>query len=122
MSGILHESNESVAQASVAQAMEPRTQHTAVLVEAVAPPPGEPVTEFSIHSATPLLSKMLQIADRFRAEDSPREAMAMYFDLAEGYPGTPEAYDALERLLAIASRYEDDGDLRQARSLYERLL
>lgn len=111
MSGSSHDSNESVV---VLPEGRPAAQHIV--------PPDEQVAPSEKHSPTPLLTKLLQIADRFRAEDSPREAIAMYFDLAEGHPGTPEAYDALERLLEIASRYENSGDIRQARSMYERLL
>lgn len=126
MSGSLHDSNESVVVLPegrhAAQHMAPTAQHTVRPAQAVAVPSDEPVAPREIHAPTPLLTKLLQIADRFRAEDSPREAMAMYFDLAEGHPGTPEAYNALERLLEIASQYENGGDIRQARSLYERLL
>lgn len=71
---------------------------------------------------TPLLSKLLHIADMYRAEDSVHQAMSIYFELAEEHAGAPEAYDALERLLDIAKKYEDAGEIRQARSLYERLL
>jgi hypothetical protein len=126
MSGNLHDSNASVVVLPegrhAAQHMAPAAQYTVPPAQAVAAPPDDPVAPCEKHSPTPLLTKLLQLADRFRAEDSPREAMAMYFDLAEGHPGTPEAYDALERLLEIASQYENGGDIRQARSLYERLL
>ncbi len=71
---------------------------------------------------TPMLSKLLSIGDIFRAENSIRQAISIYFDLADKHSGTPEAYDALERLLDIAAQYEDAGEIRQALSLYERLL
>lgn len=80
---------------------------------AAAPRPPEPA---------PLLAKLLSLADAYRAENSIRQAMSIYFELAEEHAGAPEAYDALERLLEIAKNYEDAGELRQARSLYERLL
>lgn len=75
-----------------------------------------------LEAPAPLLTKLLHIADMYRAEDSIRQAMSIYFELAEEHSGTPEAYDALERLLEIAKNYEDAGEIRQARSLYERLL
>ncbi|HUY88111.1 MAG TPA: hypothetical protein VMV10_05225 [Pirellulales bacterium] len=68
------------------------------------------------------MSKLLNLADMYRAENSIHQAMSIYFELAEEHAGAPEAYDALERLLEIAKSHEDAGELRQARSLYERLL
>ena len=76
----------------------------------------------AFESHSPLLTKLLKIADMYRADESIHQAMSIYFELAEEHAGTPEAYEALERLLDIAKNYEDAGEIRQARSLYERLL
>ena len=82
----------------------------------------EATAQNETHSPTLLLTKLLQMADRYRAENSLRQAMSIYFELAEDHAGAPEAYDALERLLEIAMQYENGGEMHQARSLYERLL
>lgn len=85
----------------------------------VEPPP---IESSQLEPPSPLLTKLLSIADMYRAEKSIHQAMSIYFELAEDHAGTPEAYEALERLLDVAKKYEDAGEIRQARSLYERLL
>lgn len=111
MSDGSHDSNESVV-------VLPEGRHT----PQGAASPDQAVAAREIHPPAPLLTKLLQIGDRYRADNSLRQAMSIYFELAEDHPGTPEACDALERLLEIATRYEREGEIHQARSLYERLL
>ena len=48
--------------------------------------------------------------------------MAIYFEVAEKHPGTPEAYDAIEHLFQIGNQYEEIGEPHQAYGIYERLL
>lgn len=78
-----------------------------------APPPPAP---------SPLLKRLLRMADEYRANDGLRQAMEMYFELAEAHEDTPEGIQAAARLLDIAERFERDGKARQARAMYERLL
>jgi hypothetical protein len=106
---------------SAATLKEPATRAAAQNVAAPKADAPQPETR-KLDSRTPMLSKLLSIGDIFRAENSIRQAISIYFDLAEKHSGTPEAYDALERLLDIAAQYEDAGEIRQALSLYERLL
>ena len=70
----------------------------------------------------PMLWRLLKIADGYRAENDFHQAMAIYFEVAEKHPGTPEAFDAIERLLQIGNQYEEIGETHQAYGIYERLL
>lgn len=88
-----------------------------------APLPTEmPRAPSQVPVASPLLSRLLKIADGYRAEYAHRQAMEMYFELVENHPHTPEGQRARETLLEIGECYERNGEFRQARSLYERLL
>lgn len=69
-----------------------------------------------------LLARLLKMADGYRAANQVHQAIEMYFHLLERYPDAPEAAQAEERLIAIGDRLERGGELRQARSLFERLL
>lgn len=69
-----------------------------------------------------ILDGLLRMADLYRSNGSLRQAIEMYFSLVHKYTGTPQAADAVLRLLDVARGYEDAGELRQARGLYEHLL
>ena len=69
-----------------------------------------------------LLARLLNMADRYRDEGAIEQAKEMYFSLAESHADAPEAARARERLIEIAEHYEAGGQLRWARSMYERLL
>jgi lipopolysaccharide biosynthesis regulator YciM len=69
-----------------------------------------------------VLSRLLQMADVYRRQQSPKQAIEMYFQLVESHGQTPEGQQARERLMRVAAEYEAQGLLRQARSIYEQLL
>ena len=71
---------------------------------------------------SPLLNRLLQMADGYRENGSLKQASEMYFALAEQHEKSSEGQQARERLVAIAATYEALGQPRQARSVYERLL
>ena len=73
-------------------------------------------------AANPLLTRLLKIADGYRAEKALRQAIEIYFELAENHPATPAAQQAQKRLTEIGEQYERSGEFRQARGIYERLL
>lgn len=100
----------------------PTNSNGSVVVLPDAPPAAQDAALLETTLSNPLLGRLLKIADGYRAENALHQAMSIYFELAEKYPGTPEASDALERLLEIGDRYEQEGEVRQARSLYERML
>ncbi|MEI7703338.1 MAG: hypothetical protein WCK73_01925 [Deltaproteobacteria bacterium] len=81
---------------------------------AAAPPPAAP--------SSPVLARLLRMADAYRRSGAPHQAMEMYFELVEEHGETPEGILSRERLMAICEQYEQEGKMRQARSLYERLL
>jgi hypothetical protein len=62
------------------------------------------------------------MAQRHRAQGTLREAMELYWELAEQHAGTPQADAASAMLLELAERYERDDAPHMARSIYERLL
>ncbi len=92
------------------------------------PPGSEPQTEeaadLPVRSSAEarLLRRLLKMADGYRASHALRQAVEMYFQLAERHPDTPEASQARDRLFEIGEGYERAGELRQARGIYERLL
>ena len=65
---------------------------------------------------------LMELADRYRAENSIRQAMEIYFELVEDYDDTPQAQQARDRLMEIAEEYECAGKRHHARGMYERLL
>ncbi len=69
-----------------------------------------------------ILGRLLQMADGYRAQRAFKQALAMYFRLVDEHGESREGQQACERLLEIAAEYEAGGQLRQARSIYERLL
>jgi len=69
-----------------------------------------------------LLERLLAMAQRYRSEGNFREAMGLYWELAEDHPGTPEADAASATLLDLAANYERNAAPHMARSIYKRLL
>ncbi|HEX8199339.1 MAG TPA: tetratricopeptide repeat protein [Isosphaeraceae bacterium] len=69
-----------------------------------------------------ILTRLLALADTYRAGGSLRQAISMYLELVQDHPDTPQAQRAEDRLLEIARDYEEAGELRSARSLYEILI
>lgn len=93
------------------------------VVTVLDPAPTIPVAvPVQLEPANPLLTRLLKIADGYRAENALRQAIEIYFELVEHYPSTPEAREAWQRLTKIGEQYERSGEFRQARSLYQRLL
>ncbi|MCY2992903.1 MAG: hypothetical protein NTY19_34230 [Planctomycetota bacterium] len=73
-------------------------------------------------SPSRVLSRLLRMADGYRRSGSPKQAIEIYFELADRNAETPEGQTACERLMEIAEEYEQQGLARQARGIYERLL
>lgn len=69
-----------------------------------------------------VLDRLLAMAQTYRSEGGIRQAMDMYWELLEDFPGTPQAEEARKVLLDLAMSYERNGARREARSIYERLL
>ena len=78
------------------------------------PHPAEPLA--------PILDRLLGMADGYRCSESPKQAMELYFELAELHGETREGRQARDRLMEMAEEYQRQGMPRQARSMYERLL
>ncbi len=93
-------------------------EQVTVVEVSVTPPAPQPRVEPS----SPVLARLLRMADAYRRSGAPYQAMEMYFELVEGHDGTAEALMARDRLMDICEQYEREGKMRQARSLYERLL
>jgi hypothetical protein len=68
------------------------------------------------------LHRLLAMADMYLRADSLRQALEMYFDLIRSYPDTLEALQAEERVLEVARRHEEAGELHSARAIYEQLI
>ncbi len=93
------------------------------VVTVLGPAPSAPAAvPVQPEAVNPLLTRLLKIADGYHAENAPRQAIEIYFELVENYPSTLEAKQAQRRLTEIGEQYEQSGEFRQARSLYERLL
>lgn len=69
-----------------------------------------------------LLERLLVMAQRYRKEMNPREAIELFWSLAEEHPDTPQAEAARLELQELAEGYERAGNQHTARSMYERLL
>ncbi len=69
-----------------------------------------------------LLEHLIDMADQYSFSGSPRQAIELYFELVIDHAGTEQSVQASERLLAVARQYKNNGELRQARGIYERLL
>ena len=93
------------------------------MVSPSSPEAGTVATARRPHEAeAPVLAHMLEMADRYQAENALQQATEMYFELVECHGNTREARRARARLMKIADGYERDGKLHMARSIYERLL
>lgn len=68
------------------------------------------------------LDHLLAMAQRYHGEGNLRQAMEIYWTLAEDHSDTAQAQAAQEKLLELARFYERDGSRHQARAVYERLL
>lgn len=97
---------------------EPGSVEAAEAAQASRPPASEEA--LSVDQAT--LERLLAMANAYRSEGHHRQAMELYWELAEDYPGTPQSDAARTVLLALASGYEGSGARHIARSIYERLL
>jgi hypothetical protein len=89
----------------------PSPHLTAVAEEAMADPDRDRI-----------LSSLLRMADAYGRTGGLHQALELYFTLMREHDGTTQALDAEERVLKIAKGYEQSGELRQARSIYEQLL
>lgn len=69
-----------------------------------------------------ILSRLLRMADTYRAGNSLRQALEIYWDLVENHAATPEAHQARQCLLAIGEQYEAAGKLHHAQAMYQRLM
>lgn len=69
-----------------------------------------------------LLGRLLAMAHRYRKHENLRQAVELYWTLAEDYPGTPQADAAKAVLLELAASYERNEARHMARSMYERLM
>lgn len=69
-----------------------------------------------------VLERLLVMANAYRSEGLYRQAMELYWELAEDYPGTLQSDSAQAVLLEFALSYEGSGARHMARSIYERLL
>jgi len=69
-----------------------------------------------------LLKRLLVMAGRYTGEGKLRQAMDLYWVLAEDHRGSAEADAAKARLLDMAEAYERHDATHMTRSIYERLL
>ncbi|MGO8702885.1 MAG: hypothetical protein ACLQVA_03625 [Candidatus Brocadiia bacterium] len=77
------------------------------------PPPAE----------TPVLDRLMHLADQCLHNYELRQAAEMYFDMLNRPGAGPHETDQARRhLLEIAAYYEETGKPHQARGIYERLL
>jgi hypothetical protein len=94
-----------------------------VRVEAPQPPsvPAAPAV-VSLEQPSLVLERLLQMADTYHRNGAPKQALEMYFSLVDSHGQTYEGQQARARLMTVSAEYERQGMLRQARSIYERLL
>ena len=83
---------------------------------------GSVKTEVEVGANHMLLERLLAMAQRYRGEGKLRQAMELYWELAEDHPGNTEADAASAMLLELAASYERNEAPHMARSIYERLL
>lgn len=87
------------------------------IVGAVAAAPRSPPVE------TPVMDRILSMADHCLHDHLLRQAAEMYFEVLNRQDaGVPETEHARRRLIEIAEFYERTGNLHQARGIYEQLL
>ena len=82
----------------------------------------EVAPEVQSASSARILTRLLSMADQYRASGSMRQAIEMYFELLRQHSETPQGQRAEERLFEVARSYERSGELRQARGIYEQLI
>ena len=76
----------------------------------------EPGTDHAV------LDRLLAMAQTYRSEGNQWQAMDMYWELVEDFPGTQQAEEARKVLFDLAMSYEHNGARHEARSIYERLV
>src|SRR5271157_1221785 len=69
-----------------------------------------------------VLEHLLGMADLYARNGSLRQAIELYFTLIIEHDATEQSVQACDRIMAVAQRYESNGELRLARGIYERLL
>jgi hypothetical protein len=99
----------------------PRFQPASAPVPAPAPM-AQPAHEVPPAPRSRVLPRLLAMADMYLRADSLRQALEMYFDLIRSHPDTPEAILAEERVLEVARRHEEAGELHSARAIYDQLV
>lgn len=87
-----------------------------------AAPPAAPAPPPAQRGPSPLLGRLLSMAQRSRQDGNDRQAAEMLWKLAEEHPESLEAATAKAELMAMAEHYEKTGNVRQARGMYERLM
>jgi tetratricopeptide (TPR) repeat protein len=75
-----------------------------------------------VEASAMLLNRLLKMADGYQAANALHQAAEMYFELVDRHPDTLEAVQARKCLIGLGENYERKGELRQARSIFERLL
>ena len=70
----------------------------------------------------PLLSQLLEMADAYRLNESPHQAIEISYELAERNADTFEGQEARCRLMEMAEEFERIDMPHEARTIYERLL
>jgi hypothetical protein len=68
------------------------------------------------------LDHLLAMAQSYRSEGNPRQAMDIYWKVFDDYSDTTQGQEAQESLLSLAEEYEREGYRHQSRAVYVRLL
>ena len=97
----------------------------AMVVPVVIPPAPWPIEDehepISPHRRQ-VLEHLFGMADTYVRNGMLREAIELYFTLIIEHDGTEQSVQASDRIMAVAQRYESNGELHPARGIYERLL
>jgi hypothetical protein len=101
---------------------EPRESSPPPMVLPPIPSPSEPSAVSTPHGRSRVLPRLLAMADTYRKGGSLRQAIELYFEIVREHAGTPQAFQAEDRLIDVARSYERAGELRQARGIYEQLI
>jgi len=67
------------------------------------------------------VSVMLKRAESWQQDEKIHQAIATYFKLVENFPETDEAHKAEERLLTMAQKLGEKGQVYMAMSIYDKL-
>jgi hypothetical protein len=70
--------------------------------------------EYNAEFEREILERLLKMADDYNAANSIHQATEIYIELAEVHGATPEARLAKQRLAAIGSEYEEQGQMHLA--------